>query len=310
MLRLNERDKLKIVHFLIICFALNALALFPEFALKRRIMPYDFIEPTFRPTAFLGHPLVDGLVCAVAIPFVWVTRWSPGTKFLLTFFFVAACFVAQARIAAVFSVIAAVASVWLFLGQSVRKRQIDEGLLVVGAFITFSLIILAVAVIVFSGLAERLVASGLNDSSSQSRLLIYGIFGYMSPDQLLFGMPRLLAEYIITNNLNLPRSESSLVDYVIEFGFVGTTIIVSALVYFYWQLVRAANSSFVTLGVGVFIAVAASNNTFSSKGAHSALIAALCMAALGAREVARSRRTVAPRAVYKLQPDKRARGVA
>ena len=126
------------------------------------------------------------------------------------------------------------------LGQSVRKRQIDEGLLVVGAFITFSLIILAVAVIVFSGLAERLVASGLNDLSSQSRLLIYGIFGYMSPDQLLFGMPRLLAEYIITNNLNLPRSESSLVDYVIEFGFVGTTIIVSALVYFYWQLVKGS----------------------------------------------------------------------
>ena len=311
MLRMNDRDKYKIVHFLIICLALNALVLFPEFILKRRVLPYDFEEASFRPTAFLGHPLINGLVCAVAIPFVWVTRWNAGVKFFLTFFFVAACFVAQARMASVFSVLAAVISIWVFLAQSVRKRKIDEGTLIVAAVATLTLLISAIAVIVFSGLAERLVSSGLNDSSSQARFVIYGIFNYMSHTQLLFGMPRKLAEYIIENSLKLPRSESSIVDYVIQFGIVGTAVIVSALLYFYWQVIKTARSTFVAIGVAVFIGVAATNNTFSSKGAHSVIIAALCMGSLGAQQFAGSRRrTVTPRAAYRLAPNQRARGVA
>jgi hypothetical protein len=285
MTRLSDRNKYRVMAFVLVCLILNASVLFPEFLTKSRLFPYDIPEMTFRPTAFLGHPLANGLASATAISFLWATDWKFPSKIGLTLFLVAACFVSQARMASIFSVLAALSCTWIYLTQSVRKKVIDEGTLVLAAVVTLGIILTVLVVIVASGFADRLIELGLfNDASSQSRFIVYSIFGYMTRNQLLFGMPRVLAEYYLTQSLKLISSESSVVDFVVEFGIVGTTVTIIGLLNFLRQLAVASKSIYVWIGVFVFMAVAATNNTLSGKGPQAAIIAALAVGAMGAMQ--------------------------
>jgi hypothetical protein len=282
MLRLSSAGRARILTFLLLLLVFNDLLLFGEYATHNRLMPYIYHEPFFRPTAFLGHPLMNGLINATAIAFVWVMPWSNARKVSFTIFFMTACFASGARMASIFSVLAALMCMWVELGRSARKGKIDEGALITISIVALGVVLIAITIVVLSGLADRLIANGFfNDGSSQSRFLIYGIFKYMNFQQLMFGISREWATYMITQILNLPRSESPIVDFVVQFGIVGTVILVSGLVVFFLSYARASANAFVIIGTMIFAATASTNNTFSGKGADMAFFAAFVLGATG-----------------------------
>ncbi len=283
MLRLSPRGQAKMLVFLFVLLIVNDLLLFYEFATHNRLMPYKYHEPYFRPTAFLGHPLMNGLINATAIAFVWVTPWSNARKLVLTIFFMAACFAAGARMATIFSVLAAMMCTWVELGRSARKGRIDEGALSTIAIAALAFLLIVITIVVLSGLADRLIGFGFfRDDSAQSRFQIYELFNYMSFSQLMFGMSHEWANYVITNVLNLPRSESPIVDFVIQFGVVGTLILVAGLVAYFWNLASAPRNAFAIVGTMIFVATASTNNTLSGKGCDMAFFAALLVCSFSA----------------------------
>jgi hypothetical protein len=286
MLRLSDANKFRLLPFLLLLLAANDVVLFAEFATHKRVLLYNYEEPYFRPTAFLGHPLVNGLINATAISFVWVTQWSNARKLAFTLFFLAASYAAGARMASIFSTICAIVCVWIELGRSTRKGKIDEGALITIAIVSLGALLVVITVVVLTGLADRLVSNGFfEDGSSQSRFTIYRVLDYMTGQQLLFGISRDWAVYITTQVINLPRSESPIVDFVVEFGIIGATILVGSLAYFFWSISNVSRNAFIIVGTMIFVATSSTNNTFSSKGPHMAIFAALLMSALGSPAV-------------------------
>jgi len=283
MLRMSPRGQSKILVYILTLLIINDFLLFFEFATHFRLMPYRLHEPYFRPTGFLGHPLLNGLVNATAIAFVWVTPWSNARKLALSIFFMAACFAAGARMATIASVLATVMCTWVELGQSARKGRIDEGAFITIAIAAMAFVLIVITIVVLSGLAERLIGFGLfNDQSSQSRFQIYQIFNYMSFTQLMFGISHEWANYMITNILNLPGSESPIVDFVIQFGIIGTVMLVAGMLIYFWCYATAPRNAFAIVGTMIFVATASTNNTFSGKGSDMAIFAALLVGSFSA----------------------------
>jgi hypothetical protein len=299
MLRLSPSGQLKILALVLYLLAINDVFLFFEFLTHNRLMPYIYHEPFFRPTAFLGHPLMNGLINATAIAFVWVMPWSSARKLAFSLFFLAACFAAGARMASIFGVLATLMCTWVELGRSVRKGRIDEGAMLTISIGALAFILIALSIVVLSGLADRLVSYGFfNDESSQSRFQIYGMFRYMTFSQLMFGMSREWASYITTEVLNLPRSESPIVDFVVQFGIIGTVILVSGILAYFWSMAFATRNAFAMVGSMIFLATASTNNTFSGKACDMAYFAAFLVGSLGSpvsqHFVARARRATRP----------------
>jgi hypothetical protein len=160
-----------------------------------------------------------------------------------------------------------------------RKGETDEGAVVVASIGTAAMLVLLLVLIVVSGAAERFEKLGLfTDASSQTRFRIYRIFDYLTWNQVVFGVPLHWATYIENTILKLPTSESPVVDMVVQFGVIGTSILIPALFYYFWRLGTKADL-YVAMSVIMFLTVTSTNNDFSAKGPAMAFITTLIVSA-------------------------------
>ena len=261
---------------IVILLLLNDMLAFVEYIAHIRFLPYPNSESFFRPTALLGHPLINGLLNATAIPFVFLAPWRIAVRmFLATVFFVT-CFAVGARAASIAAVAAMMACLWLYLRRLVAARRIDRGMLVVGGAASLVLVAIAVGAVVATGLADRLIEYGFSDQSAIARFNIYSVFDFMSVQQILFGMPRPQYEYLASTMFSDKVVESPVVLYTFEFGIVGATIVVAAILRYLWGL-GAGKSALLKLGVFVFLLVGSTNTTFSGKSPAMIFVTVLAM---------------------------------
>ncbi len=68
-----------------------------------------------------------------------------------------------------------------------------------------------------------------NDPNAQTRINIYGVFSYMSTQQILFGMDPTAMRRIAKSYLRLEVVESPVVMFVTLFGAIGTALFVGLL---------------------------------------------------------------------------------
>jgi len=309
MLKLNRAEHMRIFHILIWFMIANDVLTFVEYVTHFRLFPYQYAinesAAVFRPAALLGHPLVNGLLNAIFIPLVWLLPTTTTRRVVLMLFFLAADFASGARIASIAGLAITLMSSWLYLWQSAKQRRIDEGVMVVSALLAVGVILLAALVIVTSGLADRLLQNGLafTDQSSRSRFDVFRILGYLTKQQLMFGVSREWSTYLLTKQLSLQAIENPILAFVVEFGIVGTTILVTGLLYFIWRLARISGGNFVSLSILTFVVIEATSISIASKGPQMALIGALYVSAqaftrsrpAAARaHIGSPRRTVAP----------------
>jgi hypothetical protein len=280
MVELAPRDRFFIFKLIMYFIILNDIITIGEFATKHRLLPYAFEEEaTFRPAGLMGHPLSNGGVNVIALCLVWAMPWPAGRRLALLVFFLVADFATQARISTISGVIVAMAGAWIFLWDSVRRKKIDEGTLVLATVVSILLIVVALVVLVTAGFADRLIQSGLNDQSAQSRFVVYRIFSYLTSDEVLFGVSRDWSTYVLQNQFQNTSIENPVVGFIIQFGAIGTAVLVPALIYFIWATGRVQGSAYTMLTVISFLIGAATNVSVAGKGPSVVMIAALCIGA-------------------------------
>jgi hypothetical protein len=285
MLKLNRAEHMRMLVVLVIFMIANDFVSFFEYATHDRLFPYQYAlnesAAVFRPAALLGHPLVNGLLNALLIPLVWLLPTTLVRRIALVFFFLAASFAAGARIASLIGFVCALLSAWMYLWQSAKQRRIDEGVMVVSAILTIGVIVLAALLIVTSGLADRLIQNGLEfqDASSRSRFDVFRILGFLSRQQLLFGVSREWSAYLMTKQLNLQAIENPVLAFVIGFGLIGTLILLAGLASYLWRLGRSGGGNFVALSVIAFIGIELTSISIAAKGPQMAFIGALYVSA-------------------------------
>jgi hypothetical protein len=298
MLHFGDRFGYLIFKILVYLVLLNALITIFEFVTHVRVIPYALIEPTFRPTGLMGHPLLDGMVNALMLPVVWLLPIPASRKMGLAIFLLVATFATQARISSLFSVIGFVASTWAFLVRSVREKRMDEGALVVSGIATIGLILFFIVLIVATGLADRLTQNGLNDVSAQSRFTVFRILGYLQPNEILFGVPREWGTYLVQKQMQLVAIEDPFVAFIVQFGAIGTAILAPSILYQLWTIARAGGGAYTMIAMAISVGISATSVSISGKGPAMLLIVAICMCARATNRLQTNRlQTQRPQAV-------------
>ncbi|MCB1477427.1 MAG: VpsF family polysaccharide biosynthesis protein [Rhodobiaceae bacterium] len=232
-----------------------------EFVTHIRLIPYPIEEHEFRPTGLLDHPLLLGLLCSTAIPFVAASDWQRSMRIAAICILFLGVAAASARIA---MLAASLATAVVILAAPIRTASSSQSARLKALMIVAGAILLAAAITVlaFSGFLDRF-SRGLTDASAMARIRIYDIFGLVSWTEILFGMP---AEDIakLVKRLDLMVLESSPVAWILHFGLFAAIGFVAAFLGMLRTLLRGARP-LVVFGSLLFLAVALTNNTLSTK---------------------------------------------
>jgi len=261
-----------IAQLLLAFMTLSACVAIVEFVLKVRLQPFTETEAAFRPIGLSGHPLELGLWMAMGPSFVAATAWPRRVKLSAIVILLAGLGVSGARTALITGSVGAFV---LALGAVGRerspRRRLELRIVVVCA--ALALIPAAIGLIAAAGGLDRF-GNGLVDSNARARIDIYAIFGYMTWNEILFGMDPALLKSIMKTYLNLEYVESSVVIFVTLFGVTGTLLFGTLFLGLVRVLLDRARAC-VLLGTLVFFIVALSSNGLSSKGANPFLLFAL-----------------------------------
>jgi polysaccharide biosynthesis protein VpsF len=128
-----------------------------------------------------------------------------------------------------------------------------------------------------SGLSERFDTLGVADESANARIIIFQVFALSGWRDLVFGAGLETLTRLSRVGLKLQFVENSIIVYVFQFGFIGTAFLVSGFVYAFYALCRRAVPH-VKIAVLVFLLVALSANTLSTKTPDILLIFTLAVA--------------------------------
>jgi hypothetical protein len=242
--------------------AISACVAIGEFALRQRLLPYPWMEVTFRPTGFTEHPLALGLFNSVAICFVPLTRWSLPAKIGVSVALLLGTFAAGARVASIIAAASALAVVILYSQPSMPRAKLFQmkSIFIIGAIIAVPLMLM---LLVQMGLFDRF-QHGLVDDNAMMRVNIYRLFDLVSWNDILFGTDISMMRRLALDYFEMETIESSIIMFIFQFGLFGAIIFLLFLARMFFVLLLGAGR-YVVLGTGVFFAIAGSNNALSSK---------------------------------------------
>lgn len=251
---------------------LGAMLAIVEVTLRFRLMPFEESEPVFRPTGLSSHPLDLGLWCAVGLCFTAATGWSLGARLTAgTIFFIGA-FASGARLATLITLICALVLLIAEAGTGLSLQRRRQRRLIVFLVILLIIPIIAAGLFTIGGLGR--FDSALVDQNAMARIQVYGVFGSMSWPEIVLGGDINSILKLVNINYNLPFIESSLVVYVVQFGIVGTVLLLGSLVRLAHRMVANAHLGG-ALAVWAFLIISLSNNTLSTKTSAVFLIVTL-----------------------------------
>jgi hypothetical protein len=247
---------------LLIFIAVGTAVAGGEYALKTRLLPYPMEEETFRATGLSEHPLVLGLYNAVGVSFVAVTRWKAFTKVCFILTMLLGTVVAGARIASIAAALSVLVIVTLFQSPTMppEKQFRMKAILLSGLIVGIPSAIVALSQF---GLLTRF-QDGLLDESGMARVNIYGLFELVSWREILLGADVREIGKMALQHFDLEFIESSIVNFVFQFGLFGTIFFLLFMARTFLVLLAGAGSE-VVIGTLAFFVVASSNNGLSSK---------------------------------------------
>lgn len=240
--------------------AVNSMLSIGEFASGRYILPTEAAE--FRPTAFLGAALNVGVINLTACLFVIAMPISWKWKYALVSVFMMGLLVSASRTAMLASLL--VIPLAILIVARLRNAGPSVGVtaiaLLVGAAVVLPLALFAASEL---GLLDRF-RSGYVDDSAQTRIDIYRVFGFVGWRDILFGTDILFIRKIANEMLGIELIESAIIFFVFDFGAIGAVAFAGLLAWLLWRVARQSHPV-VAIGLLVFLALALTNNTLSTK---------------------------------------------
>jgi hypothetical protein len=258
----------------LIYVVVNAGLAIVEKVLGIRLLPYPYVEISFRPTALTSHPLVIGLINAGSVVFILATRWPGWVKTLAMMLVVMGTFAAGARTGAIFASFAAFTAL-LFTpmpGHTPEKRARSAAILFGGmAMLAPILFVIASS----AGFLERF-EGGYIDENAQARIDVYKVFDWVSWPEIFFGSDIVAIKKMVMDRLGI-LVESSVVVFVFQFGLFGALLFVGCLL---WMMLRAAAGADrrAYIGIFAFFATAMSNDALSGKHCYILMMLVLLLA--------------------------------
>jgi hypothetical protein len=264
MARMSIRQRILAGHFILGVLFANGVVVIAEFLTKRHLVPYPFDEVTFRPAGLFGHPLEVGLMCVVALPYIFLASLPQMTRWALLITVAMAVAMSQARIAT----LVAACMIPLAFGYTLHEDHRAGRLSATASFVLVTTMMIGLPLLVMGGwelgLFERL-SLGLTDQSAYARVHVYDVFGYFSWNEILYGVGVERAQFYAKHGLGLDTIESPIVMTVALFGPIGAAIVLGSVLLFLLALTFRA-PVLMKFGALAFCITALSNNAFTSKG--------------------------------------------
>lgn len=130
--------------------------------------------------------------------------------------------------------------------------------------------------------------SGYVDDSAQTRIEIYRVFEFVSWRDIILGTDILKIRKIAQEFYEIELIESAIVFFVFDFGLIGTVLFALLFFWLMWRLARYSHPV-IGLGLMVFVGLALTNNTLSTKvpSTFACLVLAMALSAAHRRGVGR-----------------------
>lgn len=244
--------------------AINAVVVLVEFLSQTHIFPTESYQPFFRPNGIFGHPIASGLhFCCAMVLVLYGAVDRSFSRPLMLLFLIGTAFCGVRGPLAVAAVIYLIST---FKPISQRRSGMDY-------LIDFGVALLtplAVAIAYFVGALDRVIAFGVwDDSSSQSRVLIFSVFKYLSSDVFWWGFDNYDAIGRVVNfAANTNYVENSFVFMTMVAGFPFALIFAFIILFFHCPATLRSFSFFLLFALAIFGTIC-----FSSKGSSSTAVA-------------------------------------
>jgi hypothetical protein len=254
---------------MVILFVINVAIAILETLTGKRLFPFTVqgVEVLYdrRPTALLGHPLTNAHLTAVMIFLVLGCLLSKSGKVLVGSFLAVGLIAFGGRSAMVLFALCYIVYIAIVFWLKALRRQLtwgDLALLSGGAAFAPVPIVLIFA---FTPFGQMMLERMTWDDSAASRIALFGIFRYLSPVDLLTGIPiERFNVYLFM--LNMPWTiENAWVQLLVRFGLVFFALFLWAL----YRLFRFLAEDVPLEGVialGLFLLIASTNNSLAGKG--------------------------------------------
>lgn len=281
----RRRQTLNLVMGLLACNAVLALA---EYVLKARLVPIraeQVGDAYFRATAFLGHPLLNANVTIALLPAVLLLPLALPLRTALMLLLSASVLAFGARAALVGGHLVYGAFGLLYLSNAVARGRYNYLQLTGGALALVGIASVGVAVVIATGLGDRIFENLSWDSSASVRGRVWDAFDHLRGADWWFGLAPVDIDRI-SLAMGIDPVYESIENFWIyaflQFGIVGFVPYVVGLGCLSVFMLRLATPP-MRLGVIVFFIVASTANALSSKTVSLTLLATVVFAGASMR---------------------------
>ena len=279
---------------------LNSVVGIFESATHIRLFPFDpdwevLKQDYFRASALMGHPLTNASFTAVGM-FVMLSIRMPTWLKSVIFLIMLSSLVAFGGRSALGFCVAGLA----IIGVVNIKKYFTAGRLTVlhmmlGLLVVLLVPILCIALLyvaIHSGMGERLMAyNSLNDDSASVRLLVFRVFNFMTPADMIFGVDGdRINEIAYHTGVANPMSDIEN-PWVLMFMFLGGimfTIWFGGLSATVWRLMAGASPA-LKMAVIEYFVVSTTSNSFGRKDPVYLIMAGIVVCAKRLKELENSK---------------------
>jgi len=272
-------DARRLLGELVLCvLVVSAIMGIIEAALEIRFLPYDAVEDHFRPIGLTSHPLALGVLCAVGIGFVTLTRWRVWIRVAVILILLLGCAASSARLALLisgFEILALLLLIpWSRLSQAAERRAKFAALI-----ITLLLGTGLIGALFAAGLLDRF-RNSLFDDSFMARITIYQIFNYVSWRQILFGMNVNDLTALVHDKLDIKFIESTPVFLILVFGAFAAAIFAISFFLMLRRLLTDTRRPALIATI-TYLVLSLSNNALSTKTPEMLILTVLLLSFAG-----------------------------
>lgn len=282
----EERRHRQLLVILMLLLGLNALVALGESLTARRLIPLyigredAMADGAFRASAFLGHPLVNAMVTASLLPACALLPWARKWRLALAGLLLLALFAFGGRTSLALSVfIYGSAALVLLLLSAARGRfsylQLTGGVLALMLGIT----VLA-AVVMSTGMGERVFQSLSQDNSANARLLAWTAFDHVRAADLWVGLASAQIDSVALRMGLDPRFEAIenfWIYLLLMLGVVGFVPFVAGLASLFILLWRSATLP-MRAALLLYLVGSSTGNTLASKDVSLMLLTVAVLA--------------------------------